>query len=394
MKSQNEVESQARAEISKKKAELLRIQEELNRKLKSAERQRNKRRKPDSSLLEVENKLKPLPVFTVPFSIKPGTKLLCHYQFKLTDNIRANNPQTTQPSFQSAQFLYSTKLSSETSSYPAQIASHVLLRTKTSIFVVRTESWKVEQFDLSPDLHSYTDHVFLFGEDEILLGIDKKKGTIANLKTCNIVYECKSATIETYCYSKSRVFLSVCANSETPSYQILALCYDAHFKTLSCLSQFSSPHLIVSLKHMTEKLVGTSADNIYIWSLEGELCGELTLPGSDQLICRAARYHNAHTFLVISCGSTLYSLVLSPDVDDQRLIAEVETQGNVFVCGFYGVYSHGGGMLVHNLITERRTATFDLTGMTLLDVSGDNPLFLFGSGNSAALCHLDIPVTV
>ena len=57
MKSQNEVESQARAEISKKKAELLRIQEELNRKLKSAERQRNKRRKPDSSLLEVENKV-------------------------------------------------------------------------------------------------------------------------------------------------------------------------------------------------------------------------------------------------------------------------------------------------------------------------------------------------
>ena len=57
MKSQNEVESQARAEISKKKAELLRIQEELNRKLKSAERPRNKRRKPDSSLLEVENKV-------------------------------------------------------------------------------------------------------------------------------------------------------------------------------------------------------------------------------------------------------------------------------------------------------------------------------------------------
>ena len=52
MKSQDEVETQARAELSKKKAELLRIQQELNRKLKSAERQRNKRRKPNSSVVE------------------------------------------------------------------------------------------------------------------------------------------------------------------------------------------------------------------------------------------------------------------------------------------------------------------------------------------------------
>ena len=56
MKSQDEVETQARAELSKKKAELLRIQQELNRKLKSAERQRNKRRKPNSSVLQ-ENKV-------------------------------------------------------------------------------------------------------------------------------------------------------------------------------------------------------------------------------------------------------------------------------------------------------------------------------------------------
>ena len=52
MKSQDEVETQARAELSKKKAELLRIQQELNRKLKSAERQRNKRRKPSSSVVQ------------------------------------------------------------------------------------------------------------------------------------------------------------------------------------------------------------------------------------------------------------------------------------------------------------------------------------------------------
>ena len=56
MKSQDEVETQARAELSKKKAELLRIQQELNRKLKSAERQRNKRRKPNGSVVQ-ENKV-------------------------------------------------------------------------------------------------------------------------------------------------------------------------------------------------------------------------------------------------------------------------------------------------------------------------------------------------
>ena len=292
----------------------------------------------------------------------------------------------------SAKFLYSTQNSSHSCPYePVQTASHVLIRTNIDIYVVQINSWKVERFGVSSDLHSFTDHMFLFGDDEILLGIDKKKGRIVNLRTSYIVYECKTATIETYCYSKSRVFLSLYANSETPNYQILTLCYDTHSKTLSQLSQFSAPHLVVSLKQMADKLVGTSADNIYIWSLEGEVCGELALPGSDRLICRAARYHNAHTFLAISCGSTLYSLVLSPDVDDQRLIGEVETQGNVFVCGFYGVYSQKGSMCVHNLITEDRTAKFDVSKMALSDVCFDNPMFLFISEDSISLCHLDIP---
>jgi hypothetical protein len=54
MKTQDEVESAARDEISKKRAELLRVQQELNRKLKHADRQRNKRKKLNNTLTQKE----------------------------------------------------------------------------------------------------------------------------------------------------------------------------------------------------------------------------------------------------------------------------------------------------------------------------------------------------
>lgn len=51
MRASGEVEQEARAELSRKKAELLRVQQELNRKLKQADKQRSKRKKLNQSVL-------------------------------------------------------------------------------------------------------------------------------------------------------------------------------------------------------------------------------------------------------------------------------------------------------------------------------------------------------
>ena len=262
----------------------------------------------------------------------------------------------------------------------------------------------MDTWDISPALSYFTDHILLFGEEELLLGIDKNSSKIVNLKTSNSVYECKK--IETYCYTSDRIFLSVTPDTPTPLYGhhvtttptffIQTLVYDPLSGTLTKLAQFPTPHLIVSLRHMPDKLVGTSAGNVYIWTLQGDLCGELALPGlpgSEGLVCRVARFYNSHTFLAISCGNVLYSLVLNPSMDDQRLVSEVETQGNVFVCGFYSVFSEGGSLCMYNMVTESLSARLETPEMKVLDVCTDYPIFLFHTEDAVLLCHFNIPDT-
>ena len=57
MKTQDAVESEAQAEISKKRTELLRVQQELSRKLKHADKQRSKRKKLNESLPQTAPKV-------------------------------------------------------------------------------------------------------------------------------------------------------------------------------------------------------------------------------------------------------------------------------------------------------------------------------------------------
>ena len=56
MRTQEEVEKTARDEIARKRAELLRVQQELNRKLKHADRRKNKRKKVNKEEPKEENK--------------------------------------------------------------------------------------------------------------------------------------------------------------------------------------------------------------------------------------------------------------------------------------------------------------------------------------------------
>ena len=344
--------------------------------------------------------LKSLPVFKLPFTIKPSAKLVCQHQLKLDKRTQERSDPTSaqlKGALLSAKFVCQEKVSDQKSPYePVEVVSHILILTECHVFLVHTETWNVKSFDISSHLLSSLDHVLLYGKEELLLGIDKSDGKIVDLKTSNALYQCKNTKIETYCSSVDRLFLSVSADTDTPLNLIQTLAYTETSKTLNKLSEFTCPQQIISLRLMTGKLVGTSSSSVYIWSLDGELRGELALPGSDRLVCRAARSHNSHTFLAISCASTLYSLVLTENLDDQRLIGELETQGNisqgdVFLCGFYCVFSQGNSLCVYNLITENLCAKFDMFDMKLLDVCSDYPLFLFLSSDSVLLCHLHIP---
>ena len=341
-----------------------------------------------------------LPVYTLPFTLRPPgkfPKLCSDHQISLTTlkptekptnelDSKKTDKQTPHPIVQSAVFLHST-VNSDTCPYsPTYQITHICVISECNVLVIDTQSWLHKHWDTAKFGGHRLSGVALLGQD--MFGIAEDKSSVFLLDSGKEIYSCVDCKTQTFDYDSSHLFLSICKITETTQHLIQVLTF-AGSLNLSLSSQFTCASSILSLRNLPDRLFGTSENSIYVWSHVGEMLCELNLPGSDILLCRSVRTRNSHVLISVSSGSSLYTLTLSHKLDEQKLVSEVETQGNVFVCGFYVVFSQGDVIFVYNLVSELLAAKFFIPQMELVDVCPDYPVFLIKNGNYLMICSLD-----
>lgn len=344
-----------------------------------------------------------LPIYTLPFTLRPvgkTPKLSTSHQINLyvIRKPSAGNSQTTLNStgkpmsaFKSAFFLRQSVNSDASCPYsPSYKISHVCLITESSIRVVDTESWDERLWEIAQLGNHTVAGVVVLGNEMNMFAIVETNSIVLHLDTAKEVYSIPNSKILTFDYDLDHLYLSVMRRSPTPGCLIQVLSLSHSTQALSRTSQFSCPDTVISLRHFLDRLLGTTDSSVYIWSRDtGEMMCELNLPGSHLLLCHCVRSRDHHTFVCVSSGTTLYSLTLSDKMDEQKFVGEVQTQGNVFVCGFYAVFCQTGVIFVYNLISELLAAKFYIPGMEVVDVCPDYPVFLIKSEHCLQICYID-----
>lgn len=326
------------------------------------------------------------PVANQPFSICSQVKFKCKRQISIPANEKIN----------SFKCVYSVAVPkgalnpayANKDLYPTGL----VVQTSQHIYRVYFDSWKIDTY--SPSNPRDVDDVIAL--EGATFGISRAAGTILHIRKeseeISIAYhftDCKIIAMDIV--ATLPMLFSLVKDSMTPAYMIQNLEYDKEtdrgFKAVGTIT-CSQP--VISLKYYDKKVAGTSETAIFIWSLaSGECLCELALPGSDSLICHVIRSYNSHTFLSVSTGDKLYTLVLGSQFTQQRLLSELQTQGNVFVCGYYAVFSHQGVMFVYSLVNEGQIVKVLIPNAEIVAAAIDSPVFVLRSGQKLQICRFE-----
>lgn len=347
-----------RTELKKRRKELLKAQQSLSKRLKLADRQRRKR----------QNVIVPAPLNFKDrvYEITPKSRFICKHELPLP------------PDFQNSCFIHQTYPSRGSTYRPLTYPSRLVVTCLSRVHLVDTLTWACRSWEVGQ-----VDQVVVLA-DSLVLFVSLSCGVIYDVNRKVVYREPGQLCAVDADRLNGLVFVSSAVDGGSSVIRTLELCKQS--RELRPKHSFTAPQVITSLKHYSDRLLGLSHCDINIWRFSsGEVLCSLSLPECVMTSCHVIRRYQDNTFISISSRDKLYAIVLSEKLDKQKLVCEFETQGNVFVSGFYCVYVRGDSLVVYNMVTEGEVARVDVAGYKLVSVAVDQPVFVLTKNNKLYL---------